>query len=190
MKNKKIIAIVSVVVLAFGIIGGTLAWLTAQTDTLVNVFTSSNLKIDLEETEEVYQMVPGYTIHKDPVASVKAGSEECWLFVKLEKSDNFDTYMTYDIADGWTQLTEDKNGDPITDLIYYRKVLTAEIESETGANFHVLKDDQVYVLDTVTDEMMAAANDNQPTLSITAYASQLYTDNGTEFTAAQAWSNI
>lgn len=190
MKKKKIITIVAVTVISLGIIGGTLAWLTANTDTLVNVFSSSNIQIDLVETEEVYQMVPGYTIHKDPVASVKAGSQECWLFVKLEKSDNFDSYMTYDIADGWTQLTEDKNGDAITDLIYYRKVLTAEIESEDGAAYHVLKDDQVYVLDTVTMEMMAEANKNQPTLSITAYASQLYTDNGTEFTAAQAWSNI
>lgn len=190
MKKKKIITIVAVAVILLGVIGGTLAWLTANTDTLVNVFTSSNIQIDLDETEEVYQMVPGYTIHKDPVASVKAGSQECWLFVKLEKSENFDSYMTYDIADGWTQLTEDKNGDPITDLIYYRKVLTAEIESEDGANYHVLKDDQVYVLDTVTMDMMKAAETTQPTLSITAYASQLYTDNGTEFTAAEAWSNI
>lgn len=190
MKKKRIITILSVVVLVAGIVGGTIAWLTAETDPLVNVFSTSGIQITLEETEEDYFMIPGHDIHKDPVASVVASSEECWLFVKLEKSDNFDNYLTYEIADGWTQLTADKDGKPITDLIYCREVLASEINSTDGAAYHVLKDDKVSVLDTVTDEMMTAAETNQPTLTITAYASQLHSSGSATFTAAEAWANL
>lgn len=188
MKKKRIITILSVVVLVAGIVGGTIAWLTAETDPLVNVFSTSGIQITLEESKEDYFMIPGHDIHKDPVASVVAGSEECWLFVKLEKSDNFDNYLTYEIADEWTQLT-DKDGKPITDLIYCRKVLASKINSTDGAAYHVLKDDKVSVLDTVTDEMMTAAETNQPTLTITAYASQL-NSGSRDFEDYEAWANL
>lgn len=189
MKKKRIITILAVVVLVAGIVGGTIAWLTAETDPLVNVFSTSGIQITLEETEESYFMVPGHDIHKDPVASVVAGSEECWLFVKLEKSDNFDDYLTYEIADGWSQLTTDKDGNTITDLIYCRQVLASEINSTAGAAYHVLKGDKVSVLDTVTDADMTLAETNQPTLTITAYASQLHSGSK-DFSAAEAWANL
>lgn len=50
MKKKRIITILSVVVLVAGIVGGTIAWLTAETDPLVNVFSTSGIQITLEET--------------------------------------------------------------------------------------------------------------------------------------------
>ena len=51
----------------------------------------------------------------------------------------------------------------------------------------------VLVKDTVTKTDMndlSKANAIQPTLTVTAYASQLYKTNGTQFTAAEAWANI
>lgn len=59
-----------------------------------------------------------------------------------------------------------------------------------GTEFSVLKDDQVTVLGTVTKEMMAAVENNKPTLTITVYASQLYKNNTELFTAAEAWANV
>ena len=107
------------------------------------------------------------------------GSEECYLFVKVEKSANFDSFMTYEMADGWTAL-EGVEG------VYYREVRTADM----GTEFSVLKDDQVTVKGEVTKEMMAEAEKNKPTLTITAYASQLYKNNTEIFTAAEAWANV
>ena len=104
--------------------------------------------------------------------------------MKLEKSQNFDTYLKYDIADDWTPLTG-VNG------VYYRVVNTADM----GTPYSVLKNDQVTVKDTVTKEQMNALNAEsavKPTLTITAYASQLYKNNNATdntFTAAQAWKN-
>lgn len=182
MKKKAWVSLVAVVLVLCCAVGGTLAWLTAKTDDVVNTFTTSDIKVELKETEQTYKMIPGYTISKDPKATVLAGSEECYLFVKLVKSANFDSFMTYEMADGWTELTD-------VDGVYYRVVKTDDI----GTAYSVLKGDQVTVKGTVTKDMMndidsgAAA---KPTLTITAYASQLHKNAAGDFTAAEAWANI
>lgn len=178
---KKGFALILALVLAVGcVVGGTLAWLTAQSETVTNTFTTSNITVKLEEsTGTTYKMIPGYTISKNPKATVVAGSEECWLFVKLEKSTNFDQYLTYAMADGWTPVEGQTN-------VYARKVVSANI----GIPYSVLKDDQVKVLGTVTKKMMTDAKTAQPTLKITAYASQLHKNATEEFSAQEAWANI
>lgn len=187
--KKKTLALLLSLVLVFGVIaGGTLAWLTAQSEVVTNTFTTSDIKVELKETTGTeYKMIPGYTISKDPKATVLTGSEECYLFVKLEKSANFEDFMTYTIADGWAQLTTDKDGKAITDLIYYREVLTANM----GTAYSVLANNQVTVKGSVTKENMKALTaETYPTLKVTAYASQLYKTNTDKFTAAEAWANV
>ena len=177
--KKRTMALLAAVLLVVGVaIGGTLAWLTAQSDTVVNTFTTSDIKIELKEnTGTEYKMIPGYTIAKDPKVKVLEGSEACYLFVKLEKSANFDNYMTYNMADGWEALTNVPN-------VYYREVATS------SAEYDVLKNNQVTVRGEVTSDMMTAAKTNKPTLTVSAYASQLYKNNTDKFTAAEAWTNI
>lgn len=178
--KKGLTLVLAIALLAVGVVGATLAWLTSESDTVTNTFTTSNIKVELKETTgETYKMVPGYDIDKDPKATVVTGSEECWLFVKVVKSDNFDSYLTYDIADGWTLV------DGETD-VYARKVESANI----GTAYSVLKGDKVTVKGTVTSEMMTAAANKQPTLTVTAYASQLHKNATEDFTAAGAWANI
>ena len=182
MKKKGLALVLALTLLVVGVVAGTLAWLTAQTAPVVNTFTYGDINIDLTETNETYKMVPGYDIHKDPKAKVLAGSEECFLFVKLDESTNFDTYLKYDIADDWTALT-DVNG------VYYREVKTAEMDKD----YSVLKGDKVTVKDTVTKEQMNVLDNGtaaKPTLTITAYASQLHKNATTEFTPAEAWANV
>ncbi len=177
-KNKKVLVLVLALVLLLGLtVGGTIAWLTATSTPVVNTFTTSDIGVELKETTTEYKMIPGYDIAKDPKASVTAGSEAAWLFVKIEKSANFDQYMTYAMAEGWTEV---ESG------VYARKVATADI----GKEFSVLKDDKVTVLGTVTKDMMTTAETNQPTLTITAYASQLMKNATTEFSAVEAWANV
>lgn len=179
--KKKVLALVlAMVLVVVGVAAGTLAWLTAKSDTVTNTFTTSDIKVKLEETKNNFKMIPGYDIQKDPKATVLAGSEECFLFVKLEKSANFDDFMTYEMADGWTALTG-------VDGVYYREVRTANI----GTAYSVLKGDKVTVEGKVTKAMMEGLSANTlPTLTITAYASQLHKDAATEFTAAEAWANV
>ena len=188
MKKKGLAMVLALVLLAVCAVSGTLAWLTAKSDVVVNTFTTSDIKVKLEETTGTeYKMIPGYTIGKDPKATVLAGSEECYLFVKLEKSTNFDTYLEYAIADGWTKL----EGEGITDTIYYRVV--DGTTNQIGTAYSVLKNDQVTVKGSVTKAQMNALDAEdavKPTLTITAYASQLHKNATETFDAATAWSNI
>ena len=180
MKKKGLAMVLALVLLAVCAVSGTLAWLTAKSDTVVNTFTTSDIKVELTETNETYKMVPGYDIHKDPKAKVLAGSEECFLFVKLEKSQNFDTFLTYEMAEGWTLVPSETN-------VYFRKVLTADI----GTAYSVLANDQVTVKGEVTKAMMdGLTTETLPKLTVTAYASQLHKNATTEFTAAEAWANV
>lgn len=180
---KTFVAMLALVLVIGCAVGGTVAWLTAQTGPVVNTFTTSDIKVELKETPKEYKMIPGYTISKDPTATVLDGSEECYLFVKLEKSQNFDTYLKYDIADGWKKL------DGVTDTVYYRVV--DGTTNQIGKAYSVLKDNQVTVKGEVTKAMMdGLTTETLPKLTVTAYASQLYKSAGVKFTAAEAWANV
>ena len=88
--------------------------------------------------------------------------------------------MTYEMADGWEALPEAPG-------VYYREVAAATADT----TFEVLKDNQVTVKGTVTKEQMNALTaDTYPTLTVTAYASQLNQNATTKFAPAAAWANI
>ena len=167
MKRKLIIALALCLALALGI-GGTMAYLTATTTAVVNTFTIGNVGLTLEETKGTvnadgnhqFKMVPGNEIEKDPKVTVTGGSEDCWLFVKLVKANGFDTYLTYAMAEGWTELT----GVEGVAGVYYRKVT----QSETAQEFAVLANNQVTVRNTVVQSDSFVA----PTLTISAAAIQ------------------
>ena len=183
MKKNKILALVLACILCVAIgIGGTLAWLTAKTQDVTNTFTTSDINITLAETKTDFKMVPGYTIEKDPFVTVKGGSEACYLFVKITEDNALANYITYEVDSGWTQ----GDGAAIPANVYYRQVPA----SGTDSVFHILKNDQVSVKETVTKTNMATAETTQPTLTFTAYATQLYKNNNetdNTFTAAEAW---
>ena len=189
--TKTMFMILAVVLIVGISVGGTLAWLTATTESVVNTFTTSGIEITLAESDDLdLKMVPGHTITKDPKATVKAGSEDCFLFVKLEKSTNFDTFMTYTIADGWTKLSTAAGPNY---EVYYR-VFDSKDNTNTnvqGTAYSILKDDQVTVKGTVTKaDMNALTTATYPTLTVTAYASQLYKSASEKFDPAEAWATV
>ena len=184
MKKKSLALVLALAMIVVCVVGGTLAWLIDKTDPVKNTFTTSDIDITLAETTGTsYQMIPGYTIAKDPKVTVLADSEKCYLFVKVAESDNFDTFMTYEMAAGWTQ----GDGTNIPSNVYYRVVDTADM----GTAYSVLANDQVTVKDTVTKAMLNGLTEaTQPTLTFTAYACQYNNSNGTNFSAIEAWNNV
>ena len=176
--SGKVFALVLAAALVLGAgIGGTLAWLTDKTDPITNTFTVGDINIELTETtggtSKQFKMVPGNQIAKDPKVTVKAGSEACWLFVKIDKSNGVDTYLTYAVDSGWTALTG-------SDGVYYRKVAAATSDT----TYSVLVDDRVSVKENVTKaQMNELTSATYPKLTFTAYAVQK--DNVD--TASEAW---
>lgn len=191
---RSISLILAVMLLIGCVVGGTVAWLVDETEAVVNTFTYGDINITLEETDtdldgdnnpntNQYEMIPGSKLTKDPVITVKQGSESSYVFVKLEKSENFDDFLTYEIADGWTELSNENDT-----AVYYTEV-TAEQCKDADVQFGVLKDNQVTVRGEVTKEQLneldkAGAEAAYPTLTITAYAVQ----KENIATAAEAWA--
>lgn len=187
------------------VVGGTVAWLTAESAPVINTFTYGDINITLEETdmkpvgangapvtggedvdhyEKEFKMLPGGKLTKDPTITVVAGSEACWLFVELVESENFDEYLSYSMAEGWIQL--DAANAP---GVWYREVDASAQEQD----FTVIKDNIVTVKETVTKEMLNALDigvesPNYPTLTVTAYAVQYDMEIEAINTAVEAWA--
>ncbi len=176
VSSKAFAAVLALVLVLGCALGGTVAWLVAESGPVTNTFTYGDINIALTETTgEDYKIIPGVDIAKDPKVTVKANSEACWLFVKVEETGTFvDGKVTYSIADGWTALT----GQP---GVYYREVGAVTADTD----FYVLKDNVVKVSDTLTKEDIKDIPTG-PTLTFTAYAVQK--DGIAD--AATAWSKI
>ena len=173
MKNKKklLVVLACLALCVCTVVTGTLAWLTAKTETVTNTFSPSNIQLTLTETgttdnKKEFKMVPSQEFPKDPTVTVTADIAS-YVFVKVEKVNNPDTYLDYSIAGGWTELTTGSG-------IYYRAV-----PANPAEGFHVLTGDKVTVKSGVTMEQMNALYENGqvktdaiPTLKFTAYAIQ------------------
>ena len=185
LSGKLVVAMLAVTLLIGCAIGGTVAWLTAKTDPVVNTFTYGNINITLAETTgNNYKIIPGVDIAKDPKVTVNKDSEACWLFVKVEEEGTFvANKVTYSIADGWTK----GDGTDIPANVYYR-----EVSATTGdTSFNVLKGNEKYPngVVTVSENLTKAEVNNistQPKLTFTAYAVQK--DGIAD--AATAWAKV
>ena len=182
MKNKtnrtvsiKIAALIAAIVLVIGCTaGGTVAWLVSKPAAITNVFTVGDINAELTETAKTetteFKIVPGVDIAKNPVATVKANSENCYLFVELTE-ENWPAFtetgsstrkVKYEIAKDWTKL-KSENGV----YVYSREVT----KNDTDQHFSVLQGDKVTVSSTLTKK---EANDIQkaPKLTVAVYAVQ------------------
>ena len=176
VSSKAFAAVLALVLVLGCALGGTVAWLVAESGPVTNTFTYGDINIALTETTGAdYKIIPGVDIAKDPKVTVEADSEACWLFVKVDEVGTFVAdKVTYSVADGWTALT----GQP---GVYYREVGAVTADTD----FNVLKDNVVKVSDTLTKEDIEDIT-TKPTLTFTAYAVQK--DGIAD--AATAWSKI
>ena len=185
-------------VIIFCMIGGTLAWLTASTDPITNVFTYGNIDIELTETKGIldgtnrlFKMTPGKTIEKDPTVKVLANSEDCWLFVKIDITQDANSpladYIEYDITQGWTAL----NG---VDGVYYRTVDSAAQDQSYSVLSYDGTENLVKTKDSVTKEMLEELDsfDKYPKMTFTAFAVQRDESDASSAigTAQAAWTLI
>lgn len=165
--------------LAGATVGGTLAWLTDTTDEVKNTFVVGDIDIDLDESEfkdgtlvttsrktsnANYKILPGNNQPKDPVVTVKAGSEACWLFVEVTEKYNYAKDSNGYIkpakkvinwepnttaggpGDGDWKLLSSSNDAPKDQVTY---VYYIEQEALTGEG---AKDKQYYVLEDIVKD--------------------------------------
>ncbi|MBR6609060.1 MAG: hypothetical protein IKK99_02465 [Oscillospiraceae bacterium] len=207
--KKKSIALLMAVVMLFGVtIGGTLAWLTATTDEVVNTFAPTTVDLILKEhdydpstntlktgddnlvtSENGYELVPGKTMPKDPFVKVVGGSEKCWVYVEVTDANNTldnGKIVNYTVdSTKWTQITG-------TNVYYYKEPVdvSTKANTETSDPMYVFAGDETFTNGFVTvnsnltkDKMPTSAL--APTITLKAYAVQYF---GWEDNAVGAWN--
>lgn len=215
--KKYMVLVMALLLVVGGVVSGTLAWLVDSAGPVENFFSTSDIDVKLSETKSGFQMIPGWTIAKDPVITLSKDSEDCYLFVKVEKSGGtddypFDNFIAYAIKDGWEQLKDEDDQD--VSGVYYRVIDSEDerydVAKEEAVKYHVLgagsykdasgvtytwKQDEVLTKPEVTKAMMDAVKGNEPKLTFTAYAVQLWKSNkpadgpseAAQFTPYEAW---
>lgn len=195
---KAVVLLLAVVLLIGCTVGGTLAWLIAQSETVTNTFTVGNINIELKEhalgtdgklteTEitaiNTYKILPGTEQPKDPFVRIAANSEDCWVFVQIKETNNTASadlkYVTWAIADGWT-LLESKDG---VSTYYRTQSYTTATDAQTYA---ILSKNQVAYSSDLTKAMIDSLQNNTPTLIFKAFAVQ--SDAATS--ASAAWGKV
>lgn len=175
MRKGYVWLLIAAILLVTVSIGVTVALLVASSNTVVNTFTIGGVDISIEEsTGDRYIMTPGVKVPKDPTVTVLANSEGCWLFVKVEKENGFDTFCEYEIAEGWSALDG-------YDGVFCRMVN----KSSSDQVFSVLSNNSISVKDSLTEEQLNAVINN-PKLNVAAYAAQ---KDGVA-SAADAWKAL
>ena len=129
MKRRTLALLCAVVMVVGMAIGGTLAWLVADSGPVTNTFTVGDVNILLEETgavdgQKTYELVPGNVMSKDPTVTVEAGSEPCWVFVEMTVADSLiaesPKLLEYSVRTGWELVETASNTDDDTTTYVYR----------------------------------------------------------------------
>ena len=195
-KTRRILMLLGCAVLLVCLsVGATLAYLTS-TDSVENTFTVGKVKITLDETDvdvygvqdgatrvqkNEYKLIPGHPYTKDPTIHVEAGSEKCWLFVKVVdeiKEIEADTTIATQMANNkWMALVV--NDQTVENVYYYEGIVDASagaVDKVVFSNF-TLKND--------ADVASFVGQDGKVSAKITVDAYAVQADGFT--TAADAW---
>ena len=191
--KKKIVSVCLVVcLLATAIIGTPLAYFTDE-KAVTNTFTTGDVTIKLDETEvdtygvetgegrkeegNAYHLLPGKTYIKDPIVTVNAGSEECYVFVRVNntlsgiesKAEGYVSIATQMKNNGWSVL----NATDPTLFVYQTTVTAPEREGV-----------ELPVFESFTIDADLGSITEPGDIEITAYAVQAEGFNGS---AQAAW---
>ena len=118
--HKALLMTMCAVLLVATSILGTVAYLTSS-DLVTNTFTVGTVEITLDEadvkvdgtyetnetnrvTENVYHLLPGHSYIKDPQVHVAEGSEDCYLFVKVE--NGIEAIEAATVEGGYTNIAD------------------------------------------------------------------------------------
>lgn len=199
MNKKRIVSMALALVLAVGAgVGGTLAYLQAKTEPVINTFVAGKIidnpetdfllkehlaveqedgTYQLDESQEVdanaYTVLPGAALPKDPFVRVKP-AEEAYLYVEVVNNLPAGMTATVDAAK-WQKLrVEGVNGGTV-----YAYTGTLNVGTENTVS--ILEGNHVTVGSDFTADQMAKVE-----LQFYAYLAQK-TNNGTD--AASAWNN-
>ena len=180
-------------------IGGTVAWLMDSTEAVTNTFTIGDINLTLVESpynadgtygeakegiDNSYPLIPGNSYKKDPKVTVLANSEDCYLFVRMEKIGNPDNYLDFTFNDdGWSTYNGEEG-------VYYRVVTknasdqSWDLLKKIDGDFTIKVSDKIVKAGTASGDYIDMPA-NTPKIKFTAYAVQT-----ANLSLAEAWKLV
>lgn len=195
--KKLAIAVVALSLVLVGVIGGTLAYLIDESDEVTNTFTYGQIEIELWETDptsnektttgvEYARIVPGAVVNKNPTVTVKAKSEDCWVYVMVTNNVvlNGTAVATYTVNTDWEEIAT--NG--TSKLYRYNtKVEYSTSAQDTSAVFSKVKFADNLTVANIT--ALKASTDANIVVKAYAHQATVGVEQDTADTAAIAWFN-
>ena len=203
-KKRNALIVVLGVILAVGIIGGTVAWLT-RTSSLTNTFTvgsfetpvtdptDSSKSIDIEgnlyepswDEDAEHKLLPGNEYAKDPYVGIGAGSEDGVVYVYVK--NNFSDKIYFEINNGWSAVSGyatagSKSGTYTSGLFKYDTVLTAKSNGDTWTTTPLFS--KVEVADTANSADFNTES-NAKTITVSSFLHQAKDDEGEDIDATE-----
>ena len=203
-KKRNALLVVLGVILAVGIIGGTVAWLT-RTSSLTNTFTvgsfetpvtdptDSSKSIDIDgnlyepswDEDAEHKLLPGNEYAKDPYVGIGAGSEDGVVYVYVK--NNFSNKIYFEINNGWSAVSGyatagSKAGTYTGGLFKYDTVLTAKSNGDTWTTTPLFS--KVEVADSANSTDFNTGS-NDKTITVSSFLHQAKDDEGEDIDATE-----
>lgn len=163
MKKKLVLTITSIALVAAVAIGGTLAYLTGNSQVLTNTFTAgAGVSITLDEAKvgndgktltgadaarvltNKYTVTPGATVDKDPKISVPTGGADCYVYMLLKNdlkvTDATKTVATPNFSAEWVKVKTTTVGNDLYKYVGSVANAAESLKVSAGANIPALFD--------------------------------------------------
>ena len=192
--KKLVVAVVALSLALVTVVGATLAFLLDESNVVTNKFTYGKIEIVLTENNKADQdgleftnVVPGDVLKKDPIVTVNAGSEACYVYVLID--NQLGDAASYNIDTTKWILVEDYTNATKKLYRYYEVVNALEAAKDlavfseltfrpnlTSADLTTLKDKNVVItayayqaenLAATAEASITAANDAAKTWAAT-----------------------
>lgn len=213
--KKKITAIIALILVVAAAIGGTYAYLTAESDEKTNTFTFGNIgTLDLKETKTSFEIIPGTTLDKDPQIKYTQGTNpiDAYLYVKIglngtngwtknadgtitHKIGTQTTGLSFKVTDSWIDITPAGVTDYAVFVYTTDKSTAAKVQNTMSDYVQVMTNGQATPAEGIWVSGNVKASDvsgeSVNALVIRAYAVQAagFEADGSKTAAQVAWES-
>lgn len=171
-KSKALLLTLCAVLLIAASVLGTMAYLTSSAE-VKNTFTVGKVEIKLDETDVTspagprvqansYKLMPGTTYTKDPTVTVKAGSEESYVRMKVTFNNAKEIIALCTDPEFADEITGVENAFPLIRMVNFVKANAAKWDG-------IIPDNMVDTEDMLADAKYFAYDETADTLTYIFY---------------------
>lgn len=177
--KKLVIAVIALSLALICAVGGTLAFLVAESNSVVNTFTYGNITLTVTETKgeqkenvrEFANVIPGSVVEKDPTVTVKGNSEDCYVYVMIIDGLNIPSRerVSFNVNQDWEKINDHSEENLVYTLYKYKsKVEKSSDDQDLIPVFNKVKFDE----SLNNDDLNALKQKSYTTITIKAFAHQ------------------